>query len=165
MKIKVQKLTAEKFNKYGSFAALVNPQSETTGPKDATIVFFRDMVQQDLSGKLPSFSTCQMKYRPLVIDAGEYHNHTCEVSMPLNGDALVWVAPADCSDRVPVEKIEVFFVPQGTLLNLRPGVWHHAAFAIEQKPLDVMIVLPERAYINDCVCLTIPENERPEIEY
>ena len=105
-----------------------------------------------------------VSYRCRLIDAGEYHNNTCEVSMPLNGDALVWVAPADCSARVPTEKIEVFYVPQGTLLNIRPGVWHHAAFALDEKPLDVMIVLPERAYINDCVCLSIPEAEQIAIE-
>jgi len=162
--VKVQKLSAESFKKYGTYAALINPDAETTGPKDATIAFFRDMVQQDLKGECPSFSTCRMKYRDLVIDAGEYHNNTCEVSMPLNGDALVWVAPADCSARVPTEKIEVFYVPQGTLLNIRPGVWHHAAFALDEKPLDVMIVLPERAYINDCVCLSIPEAEQIAIE-
>lgn len=164
-KIKVQKLTVASFHKYGSYAALINPDAETTGPKDGTIVFYRDMVQQELFGQNPSFSTCRMQPRPLVIDYGEYHNHTCEVSMPLNGDALVWVAPADCSDRVPVDKIEVFEVPQGTVLNLRPGVWHHAAYAVGDKPLDVMISLPERAYINDCVCLEIPEAERPVIEY
>ncbi|MCQ2352278.1 MAG: ureidoglycolate lyase [Victivallaceae bacterium] len=163
--VKVQKLSVEKFAKYGSFAALINPDAETTGSKDASIVFYRDMVQQELFGRNPSFSTCRMKPRPMVIDAGEYHNHTCEVSMPLNADALVWVAPADCSKNVPVDKIEVFLVPRGTILSIRPGVWHHAAFAIDNQPLDVMIVLPERAYVNDCVGVAIPKADQRKIQY
>ena len=162
--VKVQQLSAESFKKYGSYAALINPDAESTGPKDATICFYRDMVQQELFGVNPSFSTCRMKKRPLIIDAGEYHNHTCEVCMPLTGDSLVWVAPADCSDHVPTDKIEVFFVPRGTILNVRPGVWHHAAFALDDV-LDVMIVLPERAYINDCICYAIPEADQVQIEY
>ena len=161
--IKVQKLTVAGFAKYGSYASLINPDSIATGPKDASIVFFRDMVQQDLFGKNPSFSTLQVKPRPLVIECGEYHNYTCEVSMPLNGDALVWLAPADCSKHVPVENIEVFYVPQGTLLNIRPGVWHHAAFATGKDSLDIMIVLPERLYMTDLICADIPKSEQRRI--
>ncbi len=163
--VKVQKLTVEKFAKYGSFAALINPDGEATGPKDASLVFFRDMVLPSFGGEIPAFSTLRVKPRPLVIDAGEYHNHTCEVSMPLNGDALVWVAPADCSKTVPVDKIEVFLVPRGTLLSFRPGVWHHAAYAIDNQVLDVMIVLPERAYVNDCIGAAIPKADQRKIQY
>lgn len=164
-KIAVQSLSVEKFHRYGSYARLINPESDATGAKDAPIVFYRDMVQAELFGKNPSFSTCRMLSRPLIIDVGEHHNHTCEVSMPLDNDALVWVAPAGAdSGRVPVEDIEVFYVPAGTVMMLRPGVWHHAAFSVNSSPVNVMIVLPERAYINDCVSVNIPSDEQLEIQ-
>ena len=54
-KIKVQKLTHENFRRYGTFAPLIDPLSEeAAGPKDAESVFFRDLLQQDLGGGIPS---------------------------------------------------------------------------------------------------------------
>ena len=164
--VAVQPLSPAKFNRYGSYAMMIDPCADATGPKDAPIVFFRDMVQQELFGANPSFSTCRMTERPLVIDAGEYHNHTCEVSMPMDNDALVWVAPAGAeTGRVPVEQIEVFYVPKGTLLMIRPGVWHHAAFSVNRKPVNVLIVLPERGYLNDCHGAAIPKSEQRKIRF
>ena len=162
--IKVQQLSVEKFHRYGSYARLINPSADATGPKDAEIVFYRDMVQQTLSDS-PSYSTCFMRPRPMVITVGEYHDFTCEVSMPLDNDALVWVAPAGAGSEVPVDDIEVFFVPKGTLLSLRPGVWHHAAFTPNDKDVNVMIVLPERCYATDCHVAEIPADKQVEIEF
>ncbi len=161
--IKVRKLSVEAFHKFGSYGTMISPDAEATGPKDATIVFYRDMVQQEIFGANPNYSTLQVKPRPQVIEYGEYHNNTCEVMMPLNGDAIIWAAPADCSDHVPVEKIEAFYVPQGTLLCLRPGVWHHAPYAVGKKALDVLIVLPERAYAKDLICYAIPKADQRKI--
>ena len=164
--VAVQPLSPEKFKRYGSYAAMIDPCADATGPKDAPIVFFRDMVQQDLFGANPSFSTCRMTARPLVINKGEYHNHTCEVCMPMDNDALVWVAPAGAvTDRVPVEQIEVFYVPKGTLLMIRAGVWHHAAFSVNRDPVNVLIVLPERGYLNDCHGVAIPKAEQLKIRF
>lgn len=156
--VKAQPLTIEKFHRYGSYARMIDPETDATGPVNAPIVFFRDMVQADIAKT--SFSVCRMEPRELVIDVGEFHNHTCEVAMPLDNDALVWVAPAGAGNTVPVDDIEVFIVPQGTLFKVHPGVWHHAAFSPNDKPVNVMIVLPERAYANDCIGVPIPvENQ------
>ena len=160
--IKVQQLSVEKFHRYGTYAKMVDPVTDATGPKDAEIVFYRDMVQQTLSDS-PSFSTCFMRPRPMIINVGEYPDFTCEVSMPLDNDAIVWVAPAGASEEVPVDDIEVFYVPQGTLLSLRPGVWHHAAFTPNDKNVSVMIVLPERCYMTDCHVAEIPADKQLEI--
>jgi len=84
--------------------------------------------------------------------------------MPLDNDALVWVAPAGATAEVPVDDIEVFFVPRGTLLCIRPGVWHHAAFTPDKRNLNVMIVLPERAYMTDCHVAEIPAKKQLEIK-
>ena len=104
-----------------------------------------------------------MRPRPMVITVGEYHDFTCEVSMPLDNDAIVWVAPAGAGSEVPVDDIEVFYVPKGTLLSLRPGVWHHAAFTPNDQNVSVMIVLPERCYATDCHVAEIPADKQVEI--
>ena len=53
---------------------------------------------------------------------------------------------------------------QGTIVSLRPGIWHHAPFAYNSEYVNVMIVLPERTYANDCTVYEIPEERRIEIE-
>ena len=63
-----------------------------------------------------------------------------------------------------MDDIEVFFVPKGTLLCIRPGVWHHAAFTPDKRNLNVMIVLPERAYMTDCHVAEIPAKKQLEIK-
>lgn len=164
--IKVQKLTRENFHKFGSFANFIDPLSEpATGPKDAVLAFFRDMLQVDLGGAVPSFSTCRIMPRPMVITDAEYHNFTSEAAMPLDQDAIFWCAPANASQEFPADDVEAFLVPKGTMIMLRPGVWHHAGIATEDKPLNVMIVLPERAYLNDIYCIPVKEEQQIAIEF
>ena len=164
--VKIKQLSREAFYKYGSYAMLIDPLNEpATGPKDAGCVFFRDMVQQDLGGEPPSYSTCRIQYRPMVITDAEFHNHTCEVAMPLDQDAVFWVAPAGVGETLPVDDVEAFLIPKGCVISLRPGVWHHAAFATEERPVNVMIVLPERAYLNDIFCINVPAEEQIKLEF
>lgn len=163
-KIKVQELSVEKFHRYGSYGTMLNPDTDATGPKDAPIVFFRDMVVPRMFNGAPSFSVCRMTARKPIINVGEYHNDTAEIAMPLDADTVIWVAPADCGTEVPVDKIEAFRIPRGTAFALNPGVWHHAAYCIEGEALNVLIVLPERAYAKDCVAMEIPQEKQLEIE-
>lgn len=162
--IKVQKLTNESFRRYGSFANFINPTTDACGDKNAPICFYRDMIQTNFGGVAPTFSTCRMMKRDFVIDAAEFHDFTGELCMPLDGDAICWFAPAGAAAEVPYDEIEAFYVPQGTGIFVHPGVWHHAAYAVEDKPLNVLICLPERTYRNDCVCMSIPADKQIKIE-
>ena len=74
------------------------------------------------------------------------------------------MGPASRPDAVPIDEIEVFRVPRGTMVVLKPGVWHHAPFAHNSDTANVLIVLPERTYTNDCEMFEIPEKERIEIK-
>lgn len=165
-KIKVQKLTYEAFHKFGTFSPLIDPLAEeAAGPKDAGCVFFRDLLQQDMDGKTPSYSTCRVLPRPMVITDAEFHHHTCEVAVPLDGDAVLWFAPASPDKTFPADKVEAFYVPQGCTVNCRPGVWHHAAYSVNQKPVNVLIVLPERTYANDAYSIPLAAKEQIELEF
>ncbi len=159
--VKVQELSFEKFNRYGAFANMLDPETDKLGTRP--IEFYRDMLQLDLGQAQPSFSVCRVEKRDLVIDVSEYHNTTGEGLMPLDGAVYVYVGPANGGDKVPLEQIEVFKVPQGTFVSLRRGVWHHAPFAVGGKAANVLVVLPERTYAVDCIVHEISAKDRIKI--
>lgn len=162
--VKVKNLTIEEFMPYGTYANLINPNSEKLGAPP--IEFFRDMIQQNLgAGGLASFSTCRVEKREMIIDVTEYHTRTAEGILPLDNDIFIHVGPATPSDGcVPTEKIVVFQVPKGTMVVLRPGVWHHAPFTVNDKPANVLIVLPERTYANDCQVVQLKGKDQISIQ-
>jgi ureidoglycolate lyase len=161
--VKIEELSLEEFRPFGAFSNQLNPNTEKIGAKP--VEFFRDMTQQDLGRtSTASFSTCRVENRKWVIDVCEYHSSCAETLLPLDNDILIHVAPATPnSSRPPLEKIRVFRVPHGTLVVLRPGVWHHAPFTITGEPANVLVVLPERTYANDCVVVELPVEDQIEI--
>ncbi len=159
--VKVQALSLEKFNRYGVFANMLDPDTDKLGA--SPIEFYRDMLQLDVGQAQPSFSVCRVAKRNLIIDVSEYHNTTCEGLMPLDETVYIYVASANGGDKVPVEQIEVFKVPRGTFVALRRGVWHHAPFTVGNKAANVLVVLPERTYIVDCIVHEIPAGDRIKI--
>ena len=160
--VHVQELQVETFMPFGFYANMIDPDTEKIGAPP--IEFFRDMLQQDLgnAGRV-SFSTCRVEARELIVDVSEYHSTAGEGSLPLDNDVLMHVAPATPDAQFPLDKIAVFRVPQGTMVVLRPGVWHHAVFTTNGKPVNMLIVLPERLYANDCHVLEFEEQDRIRI--
>ncbi len=161
--VEVEELSVDAFSPFGFVAGHLNPSAEKIG--DAPVEFFRDMAQLDLgSANRASFSTCRVEAREFVVDVTEFHSRTGEGVLPLDGDVLVHVGPATTGE-VPVNAIRVFRVPRGTLVVLRPGVWHHAPFAVGAQPVNVLIVLPERTYANDCAVVKLEVDERIRIAF
>lgn len=159
--IKVKELNLGNFNIYGAFTQLIDPKAPKLG--NEPIEFFRDMVQLGLGQETAaSFSVCRVTKRPLVIDTVEKHNFSGEGILPLDSDVLIHVALATPNGNVPVDKIEVFRVPKGTVVSLRRGVWHHAPFALSASA-NVVIVLPERTYANDCYTYELTADEKMDI--
>ncbi len=161
--IKVEELSAEAFLPFGHFGQMVNPSAEKLGAPP--VEFFRDMVQEDMGGPtIVSFSTCRVEKRDFVITVSEYHTRTGEGILPLDNDVLIHVAPATPSNApVPVDKMHAFRVPKGTMVTLRPGIWHHAPWTVNNQPASVLIVLPERTYANDCVVIKHSDEEKIKI--
>jgi len=161
--VKIRELSAQEFLPYGTYANLVNPTAEKLGAPP--IEFFRDMVQQTLGAAgSASYSTCRVEKREMVVDVTEYHTQTAEGILPIDNDVLIHVAPATPPDSgVPADKIAVFRIPRGTMVVIRPGVWHHAPLTANDKPANVLIVLPERTYANDCKVFELKGNDRIRI--
>lgn len=162
IKINYKELSIENFSPYGTFADMANPSGFNFG--NDLFAFYRDMVQQELGTTAASFSLCRIKKRrPLIVDCSEYHNYCGETIIPLDGDILMHVAPADAGKEVPAENIEVFRVPRHSLVALKPGVWHYLPFAYQCDTVNILTILPERAYKNDCHVFEIPEDRQIEI--
>ena len=162
-KLKAKKLTHEDFGKFGKFGHMINPKAVKLG--EEPIEFFRDMVQLDLGGHgSASFSVCRLiKRTPTIIDISENHSKCGEGMLPLDSDIVIHVGLPTPKGVVPADSIELFHVPQGTFVALHPGTWHHAPFPYRNEVANVLIVLPERTYANDCEVYDIPEVDR--IEY
>jgi ureidoglycolate lyase len=155
-------LTPETFAPFGSYAALIDPRATHLGAPP--IQFFRDLLPLELGGSSPVFSVCRVEAREAVIDVLEYHSKTGEGIIPLDADIVVQLGIATHpNDPLPLESLRAFHVPRGTMLSLRPGVWHHAPF-VRSGAANIVIVLPERTYANDCVVVPIQEGERVRIE-
>jgi ureidoglycolate lyase len=159
----VQKLTIEKFARYGQFADMLNTNGDFIGEKP--VVFFRDMLRQDLKDTAVCYSILRVDSREKVVNVSEYHDHTAEMLMPLDCDVIIHVGPADCGPDVPADKIELFQVPKGTMVILRPGVWHHAPFPVNSDTANVLIGLPERLYATDCKVAEIPADKQIAVDY
>ena len=161
-KAAIQELTLETFSKYGYFANLINPDAVKLGSD--VIEFYRDMVPLELGGtSIASLSTCRVLKRPPIVDITEFHTACAEGALPLDADTLMHVGIATPHDEVPVEQFEIFRVPRGTLLVLKAGVWHHAPFVFGSEVANVLIILPERTYANDCQVYEIPPADQIEI--
>ena len=162
--IGIKKLTYEAFKTYGSFANMLEPKGSKL--ELGSIEFFPDMAILNLGQtNEASFSITRIQKRENIIDAIECHMYTGEGILPLDGNVLVHVAPATPKEIIPLDQIEVFRVPKGTLLTLRPGVWHCAPFAENSDVINVLVILPERTYVNDGYFYHIPkENEIHIIE-
>lgn len=157
------RLTRDAFAPYGSYAGILAPEGAHFG--GPPVEFYRDMVQQTLgSADMVSYSCCVVRAKEeWVIENAEYHNHTCEAILCLDGDYLMHVAPACQEGEEPWDDIKVFLIPKGTLVVTRPGVWHQAGFPYGCAEVHILCALPERAYVNDCVFQTIPEEKRIKV--
>lgn len=160
--LKAKDLNREGFMRYGAYHDMLSMDTDRLGPPP--VEFYRDILQAEFNHRNPSFSVTQITPRPLIAEKFEYHSHTGEAFMPLDGDVLVHLAPAGKKEPVPYDKIEVFLIPQGTMVVLKPGVWHAAPFAKEDKMVHVLTVLPERTYANDCQIIEFPQEERIQIQ-
>jgi ureidoglycolate lyase len=160
--IAYSKLSPEGFAVFGAYANMTSPSGPKLGAEP--IEFYRDMVQASFGlTQTASFSITRVARRPFVMDVSEYHDSCCEIVLPLDGDVLMHVAPAGAQKEFPFDEAKVFLVPRGTICCLRPGVWHHAPYALGAAVVNCLVVLPERIYMNDCKVWPFPKDHSVKI--
>jgi len=162
--VKVEHLSLEAYKPFGTFANLINPTDEKLGAPP--VEFFRDQLQIDVNPNNSwSYSCCRVEKREFVIDILEYHSACGEVVLPLDNDILLQVAPASGNnDAIPLDKMRVFYVPKGTAITIKPGVWHWGPFTTNEKPANILINLPERTYANDCIVVKLEDKDYIKIQ-
>ncbi len=155
--IKAKPITVENFAPYGSFTSIVEPSGNALGN------FYNDKVLLPVSGSMPvAFSPLVMdKPDKMIISEVEYHNTTGEGILPVDDDVVMHVAPPG-KEPVP-ELTEAFIVPKGTVVKINTGVWHMGVLPLNREQVHVLIVLPERIYMNDCTVVTYQEEDQMEI--
>ena len=163
-KLPVKTLTKEAFNPYGSYADMVR-LSVKEGAAPQKISFTPDMTVLQLNQNANTgFSVTTVQPRENTIDFMEYHAYTGEGILPLDGDVYVHLAPPSMKGEPPLDTVEVFRVPQGTMLSIRMGVWHGAPYAAGEHAVHVLCVLPERTYANDCKMQFLAEDQQIDID-
>ncbi len=156
--IKAKKLSEEAFGTFGEYTDFLNPSGFGIGG------FFPDRVTLPVSGTMPvGFSPLVIeKPAAFVVKAAEYHNLTREGLIALDADIVIHVAPA--SNKPVPELTEAFLIPRGTFVTLKTGVWHMCPFPVDAQTAHVVIALPERTYVNDCVVVEYAEDDFVNIE-
>lgn len=157
--IKVQPLTLEKFERYGSFINLVDNDRPVLG--EAPNEYCRDLMPSYTGSTVNSGAICRVKNMPMIIKEVEYSNTFEKTMLPLDGDIVIFVGDASAEgDPIPLEKFEAFLVPQYTLVKMRIGIWHHAPFAHNDLPsTNVLIMSLPRFYVNDIFATELPEEK------
>lgn len=161
--IKPEPLTAEAFAPFGTFTSVVSPEGPVLCGELHT--FYRDSSRFFYQGDLPlGFSPIAVKKpEKMVIRSAEYHNTTCEAIMAVNDDFILHVAPAGGGTPDP-SATKVFLVPKGVIVTMYPGVWHLCPLPKSEPVLHALIILPERAYMNDFQIENFKEEDCFEIQ-
>lgn len=157
-KIKAEKLTVEAFSPFGSFMSVTEPEGSHLGD------FYNDKVLFHVSGSMPMAFSSLVLHKPdsMIVKKVEYHNSTGEVIVVMDDDVIIHVAPPT---NAPVPELtKAFIVSRGTVIQIKTGVWHNGCFPVNNKEAHVLIVLPERIYMNDCCVVEYGETDFIEIE-
>ena len=155
--IKAERLSLENYHSFGEFADLTDPKGEYIGSGE--VLFYRDMVSVYTGSVMTGFSIVQTEKREMIPDEAEQHKAGTEILLPLDDDIVIFVAPAT-DGFYPSGKEKAYIVPKGTMVTIKPGVWHKAPFPVNKEDANTLVILPEREYALDCIVEKIGEDQR-----
>ena len=148
MRVTIEKLTAAVFAEFG--AVLGEPADG--GPDVTTPVCDCWMGVSDLQG-IGSVSGRQITYlkihtRPKVFDQMEKHETSAEAFIPLDGQSVLLVVPADAMDdqgRPDTTRARAFMMDGSQGILMKPGTWHAVPYPLTD--LATYLVLVDDAII------------------
>lgn len=155
--IKAEQITKENFSEFGDFYDYLKPEGNNFG------IFYPDHIVYPVSGAMPLGFSAMVNKKPekRIIDVVEYHNYTCEIVIPLDDDIVIHAAP--CSKDIVPEKTKAFIVKKGQAVKFNAGVWHKAPTPLNNEEVHMLIVLPERTYMNDINVVQYKKEDQIEI--
>ena len=138
-------LDREAFRPYGDFVDLLHIK-QMDAMAGADNIFIPDLTTLRLDERMQaSVCVARVSQCERIITAVEYHGFTSEGILPLDGD------------------IDIFPCSPGTFVRLNPGVLHGRQFVVDSQSVNVMILLPERTFGNDCVFTRLAESDQIKI--
>lgn len=156
-----EELDRSSFRKLGDFEDLLTT-SDTYSGKKTEEGFFPDVLRLSSNGKDTSVSVTKVCGKNRTITSCEIHSDCCEGVLPLDGDIYLYAAPPFW--YMQLDQTRLFRVPKGTMVKLKPGVIHGSPISVTGDPVNVLILLPERTYSNDCQFTQLEEKDYMQIE-
>lgn len=128
-KIKVKELGSKDFSGYGQFVNALEPNGFKVRKEPTE--FFRDLIDCKLGyDNFVSFSLfrgLKQKVKPVLRAIG-YHSRCEEMKLPLDDDYVLCSTKATPPNTIPIDEFESFRIPKGTMIVLKPGIWHGGLF-------------------------------------
>lgn len=159
--VKAKQITYENFAPYGKITSIAEPTGFNFAGE--THQFYPDRMIFETESNL-ALSPLKVK-RPekILISQMEMHNTTAEGLLCLDADIVIHVAPP-IKNYPNTDEAEAFIIPKGTAVQINTGVWHLAPIPVDQAEANVLILLPERTYANDCLVVDLKEADQFTIE-
>ena len=156
--MQIYKVTDERFRKYGKvidyidFAPLVDAMKKTPVPEDVvyepSIPELENLsVAQEIKDRFYGELPIQIGYcngHNVLLNAVEYHRSS-EINVAATDAVLILGQLADVTDDFTYEtsKMEAFFVPAGTAVEVYATTLHYAPCNANEGGFQVAIVLPK----------------------
>ncbi len=125
-------VTADAFARFG-----VLPPDEGDGRATADLEFTRaDGWVNYIGHTLAEIDVVDGAFRCDLMNRHDTHTQTL---MPMSGDALIVVAPADVdfSEDAHFDTVAAFFLPQHTCVHLNRGTWHWGPYPVGSDTLRI----------------------------
>ncbi len=141
MHLPIEPLTPAAFAPFGAVIAQPQRAADALGPG---WTWWGENVTLAGGDRPYALGYLDLKPAPLRFDWAERHLHSDELLVPMGGDCLVYVGPAEHLNEPlrlpPLESFRVFRVARGQGVLLGKGVWHGAPLALN-APLNVLVAL------------------------
>lgn len=150
MKIAIQALTKEAFAPYGRY--LIAAEAD---PKESVMDYLADVTHVELNDPVSGIGVLYADPQAAMMTEMERHFHTEEGWIILDGPCRAAVGtPGEDPNKVTYAAFEF---PAGTVVALKPGVWHFAPIPCGDKRTTVLAVLPPNTPENDIEVKTLAE--------
>jgi ureidoglycolate lyase len=159
MRLRAQAITSEAFSPFGTVVARPARDPEASLPE---LDYWPDVARlPDFRGEL-SMGYASLRVVPMVQTAIERHLKAFELLVPIGGDIVVVVAPADFPDeprRLPeVSRFKAFRAPADHAVLFDAGVWHYAPFAVD-RPIGMFVLSRAGTASDDAYVVMLPPSE------
>ncbi len=147
--IPVQPLTEQSFARYGT---VITTQNRPYGGEEGIYRWYEKQAEVT-DAKTVSINLLTAVERPFTCQKFEMHDRTTETILPLTGDMIVAGIPAG---DPTADRLEAFYVPQGTGICWGPGVWHFAPYSL-RGDTTCAIIFRHGTGGDDAVIINLPE--------